>query len=173
MNTKNCNKGRTVIITLSVTAVILFAVAITALCLAFSKNQYYQTDNIEQNGIVYDSMASHYDETVPDKSGDNSGIKVPGYSDVIIPKDSTSIPITLLNPDGNPCNFKFTLSVLETGQTLCSTEYVKPGDAIKVVKLDDTLEKGSYTLVINIATASLDTGTQMNGAQVKTGLKVV
>ncbi len=173
MNKKTLNKGWVAIAALSAIMIILLAVTIAALSLNFSKGQHYEPANIEQNGIVYDSMASHYDETVPDKNADDCGIKVPGYSDVIIPKDSTSIPIILLNPDGNPCNFKFTLSVLETGETLCSTEYVKPGDAIRGVKLDDTLEKGSYTLVINIATASLDTGTQMNGAQVKTELKVV
>ena len=77
-----------------------------------------------------------------------------------------------LNPEGNPCNFKFTLSLQETGETLCTTDLVKPGDAIKGVTLDKLIEKGTYTLIINISTYSVDSNSQMNGAQVKSTLTV-
>lgn len=40
-----------------------------------------------------------------------------------ISSESTDFPITLLNPEENPCNFKFTLSLQETGETLCTTDY--------------------------------------------------
>mgnify|MGYP000379858219 FL=1 len=97
---------------------------------------------------------------------------IPGYPDMTISSESTDFPITLLNPEENPCNFKFTLSLQETGETLCTTDLVKPGDAIKGVTLDKPIEKGTYTLIINISTYSVDSNSQMNGAQVKSTLTV-
>ncbi len=40
------------------------------------------------------------------------------------------------------------------------------------VTLDKPIEKGTYTLIINISTYSIDSNSQMNGAQVKSTLTV-
>ena len=78
----------------------------------------------------------------------------------------------MLNPKGNLCNFKFTLTLADTGENICTTNLVKPGDAIKGVTLDKALKKGEYTLLVNIATYSTADNSEMNGAQVKTKLTV-
>lgn len=135
-------------------------------------NSAEQDSGTQQNGIVFDENASHYDATIKDEDKKSGGIKIPGYADISFTSDSTDFPITLLNPEGNPCNFKFTLTLKETGEELCTTKLVKPGDAICGVTLDQTLSKGDYTLLINISTFNIENGTEMNGAQVKTNLTV-
>lgn len=153
---------------LSVIAILAGTVITTGFVLKNSS-----TDNqTNQQGVVFDSNASAYEETVANDSNDTTGIKVPGYADITALSGTTEFPITLLNPEGNPCNFKFTLSLAETGEKLYTTGLVKPGDAIKGVTLDSPLEKGEYTLVIDIQTSSVDTGAEMNGAQVKTKLTI-
>ncbi len=170
MNLKMNNK-KTITLLIVLIAILIIVGITGVVCIINQSPQQNDTTNL--SGVVFDNNASPYTETVPDKGGEKTGIKIPGYSDITISYDSDSIPITLLNPEGNPCNFKFSLEIKETGDILCTTDYVKPGDAIKGVKIDNRIPKGNYTLIINIKTASVDTGAEMNGAQVKTQLEVV
>lgn len=162
-------KSRTIIVLLIALIFILFCVG-TALTFVLLNNNAGEQEQAQQ-GVVFDSNASHYDGTVKDESS-SSGIKIPGYADITFTSDSTDFPITLLNPEGNPCNFKFTLSIKETGEELFTSDLVKPGDAISGVKLNNTIAKGEYTLLINISTYNSESGSEMNGAQVKTKLTV-
>lgn len=161
--------SKTIIIVLTAIIVILAGAGITLGIIMFSGNNQ---PTQQSQGVVFDNNASHYDKEVENKGGSDSGIKVPGYPDMTIDAGTTDFPITLLNPKDNPCNFKFTLTIADTGEDICKTNLVKPGDAIKGVTLDKPLEKGEYTLLVNIATYSTDNNTEMNGAQVKTKLTV-
>lgn len=171
MEDKSKNLKVLVIVLIAVIA-IFAAVGITMGVLLMNNNSSQTQDTAKQQGVVFDSDASHYEQEVSNADGAEQGIKIPGYPDMTISSESTDFPITLLNPEENPCNFKFTLSLLETGETLCTTDLVKPGDAIKGVTLDKPIEKGTYTLIINISTYSVDSNSQMNGAQVKSTLTV-
>lgn len=165
--------SKKIIAVLIVLIVVLVSAGISTVTYLLNVSPDLQSDSVNLSGVVFDSNASHYDETVADRGGEESGIKIPGYADITISSDSDNIPITLLNPEGNPCNFKFTLEIEETGESICTTDYVKPGDAINGAALNSALSKGNYTLIINIKTSSVDTGAEMNGAQVKTHLDVV
>lgn len=165
-NTKN---SKPIIIVLTAIIILLIGAGVTVGIIMFNGNN--QTEQQSQ-GVVFDNNASHYEKDVENKGGSDSGIKVPGYSDITVDTGTTDFPITLLNPKDNPCNFKFTLTLADTNENLCTTNLVKPGDAIKGVTLDKPLEKGEYTLLVNIATYSTDNNTEMNGAQVKTKLTV-
>ncbi len=170
MNSK-MNSKKTIAVLVVLIVILIIAGITGVVCIINSFEQRNDTANL--SGVVFDNNASHYDGTIADKGGEKTGIKIPGYSDITISADSDNIPITLLNPEGNPCNFKFSLEIEETGGIICTTDYVKPGDAIEGVKLDNKIPKGTYTLIINIKTASVDTGAEMNGAQVKTQLEIV
>ena len=156
MEDKSKNSKVLVIVLIAVIA-ILAAVGITRGVLLMNNNSSQTQDTAKQQGVVFDSDASHYEQEVSNAGGAEQGIKIPGYPDMTISSESTDFPITLLNPEENPCNFKFTLSLQETGETLCTTDLVKPGDAIKGVTLDKPIEKGTYTLIINISTYSVIT----------------
>lgn len=163
-------KSKTIIISL---IIFIFVLVCVSAALAFVVlNNSDNEQNQAQQGVVFDGNAYHYEETIKDESSGSNGIKIPGYPDITFTSDSTDFPITLLNPEGNPCNFKFTLSLKETGEEICTTDLVKPGDAISGVKLKNTIDKGEYTLLINISTFNAESGGEMNGAQVQTKLTV-
>ena len=107
---KSKNSKVLVIVLIAVIA-ILAAVGITMGVLLINNNSSQTQDTAKQQGVVFDSDASHYEQEVSNAGGAEQGIKIPGYPDMTISSESTDFPITLLNPEGNPCNFKFTLSL--------------------------------------------------------------
>ena len=126
-------KSKAIIISL---IIFIFVLVCVSAALAFVVlNNTDNEQNQAQQGVVFDGNAYHYEETIKDENSGSNGIKIPGYPDITFTSDSTDFPITLLNPEGNPCNFKFTLSLKETGEEICATDLVKPGDAISGVKL--------------------------------------
>ena len=147
------------------------AVVLCAICVIVGIFFGHKINYDSSQGVVLDNNASSVAETTSPENS-SQGIKIPGYADIEINSGVTNFPITLLNPSGNPCYFKFTLSLKETGEKLGSTDYVKPGDSINGIELSTPLEQGEYTLDINIQTKSLDTQEAMNGASVQTKLKV-
>ena len=107
-------------------------------------------------------------ETLQDKGSEEVGIKIPGYPSITIPKDTTNVTMALLNPEGNPCYFKFEIVLKDSGETIFESKYVPPGDAITDVTLNHALSEGEYDATIMITTIALDQITPLNGANVET-----
>ena len=125
-------------------------------------------------GLVISSDASDWGKEVEDKSGRDSGIKIPGYGELTIDQNAETFHMSLVNPEGNPCYLKYTLEIPEASEVLYDSELIEPGKAITEFAVDNLPEKGDYELFINIGTYSLDKSLEsMNGAQVKTILHVV
>ena len=80
--------------------------------------------------------------------------------------------VALLNAEGNPCSFTFELALKDTDEVLYTSKLVPPGQAIYEIDLSRPLEAGEYNAVIRISTTSLEDGSAMNGANVKTVLIV-
>lgn len=131
-------------------------------------------DNSNGRGLVVSADASDWDKGLEDKSGGASGIKIPGYGELTIGKDAGGFQMSLVNPEGNPCYFKYTLEIPEMSAVLYASDLIEPGKAITEFAVENLPEKGDYDLYINISTYSLDESLEsMNGAQVKTILHVV
>ena len=128
--------------------------------------------NSSKNSLDIDPNAGQYNgETPEDKSdGEEVGIKIPGYPSITIAKDTENVKMALLNPEGNPCYFKFQIVLKETGETIYESQYVPPGDVISDVTLTRPLEEGEYDATIMISTIALDQETPLNGANVETVL---
>lgn len=127
------------------------------------------TPDIDPNAADWDGSA------LTDASGDGEetvGIKIPGYPSITIPTDQETVSVALLNPEGNPCYFTFTLMLKDTEEVLYTSDMVPPGQAITSITLSHGLEAGEYDAVIQITTASLEDGSAMNGANVETVLIV-
>ena len=124
------------------------------------------------NNFVIDGSAGGWQgETPPGGSSDT--IKIPGYPEIPIAAGQKNISVALLNPEGNPCYFKFELVLEDTDEILYTSDWVPPGQAVSKQTLSRALTKGSYKAVIRITTASLDEGhSPMNGSNVKTTLNV-
>ncbi|MCD8397983.1 MAG: hypothetical protein LUD12_12530 [Lachnospiraceae bacterium] len=123
-----------------------------------------------------DPDASDWDGSdLTNVSGDETesvGIQIPGYPSITIPADEETVSVALLNPEGNPCYFTFTLVLKDTDEVLYTSGMVAPGQAITSITMSRALEAGEYDAVIQITTASLEDGSAMNGANVETVLIV-
>ena len=131
-----------------------------------------QTDTGSKPALELDENAGEYTGEVP-KSADSSeavGIKIPGYPSITIAKDTEDVTMALLNPEGNPCYFKFEIALKDKDETIFESKYVKPGDCIYDVHLTKPLAEGEYPAVIKITTIALDGETPLNGANVETVL---
>ena len=113
-------------------------------------------------------------EKLPDKTDDApaAGIKIPGYPSITLPKGQKTVNVALLNPEGNPCYFTFEILLKDTGERLYKSKLVPPGKAITEITMTKALSAGEYNATIKIATASLEDGSAMNGANVETVLIV-
>ena len=100
------------------------------------------------------------------------GIRIPGYPSITIPADTKDVTVNLMNPEGNPCYFTFTLVLKDTDETIYQSKMVEPGKAITQITLSKELSAGEYPAILKISTAALDDGRAMNGANVETVLKV-
>ena len=128
-------------------------------------------DSSSHSGIELDEKAGQYTGEKPkDKGGEQSGIKIPGYPSITIAKDKQDVQMALMNPEGNPCYFKFEIVLKDSGKTIFESKYVKPGDCIYDVHLNKPLAAGEYPATIKISTISLDSETPLNGANVETVL---
>jgi len=124
------------------------------------------------NNFVIDDSAGDWQGETP-SGGSSDTIKIPGYPEIPIAAGQKNISIALLNPEGNPCYFKFELVLEDTEEILYTSDWVPPGQAVSRQTLSRELAKGSYKAVIRITTASLDEShSPMNGSNVKTTLNV-
>lgn len=107
-----------------------------------------------------------------DKGGEATGIKIPGYPSIALPANQKDVTVALLNPEGNPCYFKFELVLDDTNEVLYTSKLVPPGQAISNITLSKALTAGEYDATIRITTTSLEDNSAMNGANVETKLIV-
>lgn len=69
------------------------------------------------------------------KGGEAKGIKIPGYPSITLPADTKDVAVALLNPEGNPCYFKFELVLNDTNEVLYTSKLVPPGKTISKISL--------------------------------------
>jgi hypothetical protein len=129
---------------------------------------------LNAQGLVIADNAEEWNKELPGDDSADAGIKIPGYSTLTINGASSTWNMSLVNPEGNSCYFKYTLTVEETGETIYESDLIEPGKAISSFDVSNAPTEGDYTLLINIATFTMDGNlTSMNGAQVKAGLELV
>ena len=119
-----------------------------------------QDQNQEENST------EDYTTPITDNTPDNPAkITLPGYPPFEIDASSNVLAIELSNPEGNPCYFQYTLTIVETGKEIYRSALIAPGESpTQQIPLDQPLAKGIYTLRIAIDTFSLTDGTTpMNG----------
>ena len=121
--------------------------------------------------VDLDPNAGNWDGSTPEnKGGASQGIKIPGYPSITIAADTENVKMALLNPEDNPCYFKFEIVLKDSNETIFESKYVEPGKAITDVTLTKPLSAGEYPAIIKISTLSLDGKNPLNGANVETVL---
>lgn len=159
-------------VTVSVTILAVLAV----ICGIWFFRQYIHTGDsgISDRGLVIADDASAWTQNLEDRSGGEPGIKIPGYKELTISENAENFNMSLVNPEDNPCYFKYTLEVAGASDILYESDLIRPGTAITEFAVANLPDAGDYDLYINISTYSMDDSlSSMNGAQVKTVLHVV
>ena len=120
-----------------------------------------------------ESMDGEASETTSEENAETarSGIRIPGYPTITIKADTTDVEMNLMNPEGNPCSFVYEIVLSDTEEVLYTSEALEPGETITNVTLSRALPAGEYDAVVRISTTSLEDGSSMNGANVKTVIK--
>lgn len=131
----------------------------------------YHLKSTDPDGIDPGAKDYHSIYANAEHAGDDE-ITVPGYTDVFFPAGEKKVQIVLLNPDGNPCYFRFSLILSETDEELYRSGLIPPGMAVTDIELNRALEAGEYALRIRIESFSLSDRSEMNGADMETKLTV-
>lgn len=122
------------------------------------------TPTIDQH--ISDSTAAEEKPTVPQ-------IKIAGFSSWHVPTGQTeNIPIALKNPDGNPCYFSFTIVTADTNEIIYQSDMVPPGESIRKINISKALPEGTYPAIVQIRTNELETGREMNSANLNLTITV-
>lgn len=125
-------------------------------------------------GIVVSDEAVEWNKDLEDTSGGQPGIKIPGYGDITVNSGSTKWEITLLNPEGNDCYFRYTVTIDDSDTPIYESDLIEPGKAITEFEVTEPLEAGDYEIHLKISAFTMDESlTALNGADVKADLHVI
>lgn len=91
-------------------------------------------------------------------------IDVIGFTAISVDKNTNSAKVSLSNPEGNPCYFKFYIFD-ENGVTLYESDLVPPNKEITKITLNTKLKEGIHKGYVLIETHELETGEEMNFAK--------
>jgi len=78
------------------------------------------------------------------------GWLVPTFDKVTITADDPYVHMTLLNPEGNPYDFIFTITIRGKSEVIYTSGLVAPGTHIQSFRLDRALSKGEYNAELSI-----------------------
>lgn len=167
MENKKIDKTKIIIGVLILAVIVMAMVVVYLICFSGGQQQSMTNDQ----GLSLAENAENWDKSLEDLGNETTGIKIPGYGEIIISHNAKSANITLANPEGNPCYFEYTLKVGDS--VLYKSDLIEPGKAIKEISLENVPDVGTYDLIFQINTYSLDESlSPMNGAEVKTTLVV-
>lgn len=124
-------------------------------------------------GPVLDDNAIAYQ--LPDgiKNTDPDSILLPGFDVLGMNYSTQEVEAALLNPEGNECYFKFSITLKSDGTELYHSDLIRPGMAVTRFKINKKLEKGRYPIVIAVETSDLeDYESYYNGGAVEAVLEV-
>lgn len=126
----------------------------------------------EGDGDGIDPSATSYSIPGYDNPGGERGrIRIPTYSDWDMKAGTDTVEVPLINTEGNPCYMRFTVKLSDGGEVLYQSGLVPPGQAIPSIRLNRTLDAGTYPITVEIATFSLDDPSQpLNGAELGTDI---
>ena len=104
--------------------------------------------------LIPDADAKPYNGT----GAENETIKIPNlYNKATIRAGTPEVEIALINPESNPCWFKFEITLADTGETIYISDLVAPSMCIENITLYKTLESGEHPANVTIKQYDLET----------------
>ncbi len=157
-------------ILLTKTHMIIAAVLAVALLAGGFTAGYFLTR--DKNPLGIDPNVQYYGNMHAGQVNPNpEQILIPGFGRLVFGANDPDVSIELGNPQGNPCYFRYTLRLSDTGEVLYTGGLIPPGMMVDKIKLSRGLPRGEYKVIIEIETFSLDESlTPMNGASAEVAL---
>lgn len=156
-----------------------FAVSAAAVCCVFAAALFFSHYNtqpppVQSQGIQMQKDVQDIAESAESAAKTKAqGIQMPVYPDISLHAGDTRFPVSLNNPEGNPCYFSFTIYLDGSDSPIYTSGLISPGKALKGFDANAPVASGTHTLTYKISTFSLEDGiTPMNGAQIRTKLTV-
>ena len=112
---------------------------------------YLKEDDIP--GLDESAIAYHVEGV---KNTDPSQIMMPGFGTITMDAGSTTVHAALANPEGNPCYFKYQISLSDTGDQIYESGWIEPGMAVAEWNISEELPEGEYPIYILVQTGSLE-----------------
>lgn len=126
-----------------------------------------------EGSLSFDKNASTWNRNEKKASTSDTQIKIPGYDNLTFESGTCEQQITLANPEGNPCNFKFELYIDQENSPVYESELVKPGTAIRNIRMLREVPEGTHMLKIHILTYDVESGKALNSAVSNASLTVI
>ena len=126
----------------------------------------------DRDPAIEDNVKDYYDIYASAADIAAGNYAAPGYSEITFPAGKRDVQIILPNPQGNPCYFRYTLILRDTGEELYRSGLIEPGKAVTDIRLFRPLEAGDYVLELRIEAFSLEERAAMNGINMEVDLKV-
>lgn len=147
----------TLLLAIYVSSIIFLAIEVFCM-------QLKQTEN-KENGIVFDADAQEI------KQNNISNINIPCWDKLIFESGTTEQTVNFYNPQSNSgVNIKVNLYVDDV--LVYESNLIKPGMAIKKIKLKNTMQKQISKAYINYE-CYRNNGTKLNGAKMNFVLEVI
>lgn len=127
-----------------------------------------------ESGPPLDESAIAYQMPNGLKNEDPSQIMLPGFRTLTMDAQTGTVEAALVNPEGNPCYFRYVIVLTDTQEELYRSGLLEPGTAVTEFTIENELEPGSYDIELRIETGQLSDYTQeMNSGVVSAKLEVV
>lgn len=112
---------------------------------------------LSQQGLPdLDESAIAYQMPDGMKNEDPNQIMMPGFGTITMDAGGTTVHAALANPEGNPCYFKYQISLSDTGEQIYESGWIEPGMAVTEWNISERLPEGEYPIYILVQTGSLD-----------------
>lgn len=147
------NKKKRVIL---IVVIIIAAVAAGGLMWVRSREQSKEKTNTAATVVPWDVEIP---EEIPQETGK---ILLPGYSSMQMTANTTEQTVNIGNPSKNNCYFIIVLK-LEDGTELFRSDYLKPGEGLKDITINEALEPGERTAIVQYLCFSLEDKSPLNG----------
>ena len=96
---------------------------------------------------------------------ENPNISIPGYEYLEFKADNAKQSVDFYNPKENTCYFRIRLVVGENN--IWTSDLLEPGDKISTIKLNEVLEAGTYSAVLQYECFSLRDKLPLNGSNIE------
>lgn len=150
-------KKRTLIIIVGIVATAI-AVAGIAFFASYDRKKWANTS---AEVVPWDVKIEEEKETSKEDE-----ILIPGYVSMAMDANTREQTVSIGNPADNNCLFIIVLKLLD-GTILYESEYLKPGEGLKKITINQELDSGEYQAVIEYKCYSIEDKSPLNGGNVE------